>query len=216
MAPERSPEIFTGATEYDLQLMEERLNYEQLIGEKLQSLPIPDMQDAIWARIKSQLDIDMPTDDSDGGNTPHSPSGPGIIGWGLSVIIVALVASFFILKNKPKTKDFTTNPSTTNEQIVSPSVQNNSPPAKDNTIKNVNVPVNTNNNSSVQATKEDSFSQQDFGYVNPIADSANTNLSPPLVTLTPPKTDTTSQVKKGKGMKGLSDSSYRIVPKNKN
>ena len=47
--------------------MDERLKYEQLIGEKLHNLPIPDMQDTIWARVKAQLDIDLPTDDGDGG-----------------------------------------------------------------------------------------------------------------------------------------------------
>ena len=48
--------------------MDQRLPYEQLIGAKLQSLSIPDMEDMIWARVKAQLDIDMPTDDGDGGD----------------------------------------------------------------------------------------------------------------------------------------------------
>ena len=40
--------------------MDQRLQYEELIAGKLQQLPVPDMQDQIWERIKFQLDLDMP------------------------------------------------------------------------------------------------------------------------------------------------------------
>jgi hypothetical protein len=196
--------------------MEERLKYEQLIGEKLQSLPIPNMQDAIWARVKAQLDIDLPSDDNDGGNSPQPPSGPGIIGWGLSVVIIALVTAFFLFKNKPKTKN-TRNNSTTTEQVSSPGVQNNGPPLPDNnTIKRTNTPFSTGGDNSAPAVANDSATQQDFGIVDPVRnDSVQTNFPPPLVTVPPPKADTMVQVKKGRGMQ-VNDSDYRIVPKNKN
>ena len=65
--------------------MDQRLPYEQLIGAKLQGLSIPDMEDMIWARVKAQLDIDMPTDDGDGGDDgPQSPTAPAPILWGLT------------------------------------------------------------------------------------------------------------------------------------
>ncbi|MBO9682432.1 MAG: hypothetical protein J7502_07175 [Flavisolibacter sp.] len=196
--------------------MDERLKYEQLIGEKLQSLPIPDMQDAIWARVKAQLDIDLPTDDNDGGSSPQSPSGPGIIGWGLSVVIIALVTTFFILKNKPKKQDQKNN-STTTEQVSSPSVRNNGPPLPNNsTIKRTNTPLSTGADNSIPVITNDSAMQQDLGIAEPVRnDSMQINLPPPLVTVPPPKTDTTAQVKKGRGMP-VNDSNYRIVPKNKN
>ena len=58
--------------------MNERKAYEQTIKGKLEAIPLPDMEDAIWARIETQLDIDMPTDDG-GGNapSPNNPSGFG-------------------------------------------------------------------------------------------------------------------------------------------
>jgi hypothetical protein len=215
VAPERSPEVFTTATKCDLQLMDERLKYEQLIGEKLQSLPIPDMQDAIWARVKAQLDIDLPSDDNDGGNSPQSPSGPRIIGWGLCVVIIALITTFFLLKNKSKTKN-TNNNSTTTEQVSSPAIQNNGPPFPDNsTIKRTNTPFSKGTDNPVTVTANDSATRQNIGIVNPVRnDTVQTNL-PPLVTVPPPKADTTAQVKKRRGMQ-VNDSDYRIVPKNKN
>lgn len=196
--------------------MDERLKYEQLISGKLQSLPIPDMQDAIWARVKAQLDIDLPTDDNDGGNAPQFPSGPRIIGWGLSIVIIALITTFFILKNKSKTKN-TNNNSTTTEQVSSPAVQNNGPPLRDNsTIKRTSTPLSTGGDNSVQVITNDSAAQQDLGIVDPVRnDTVQTNFPPPLVTAPPPKADTIAGVKKGRGMK-VNDSDYRIVPKNKN
>jgi hypothetical protein len=195
--------------------MDERLRYEQLIGGKLQSLPVPDMQDAIWARIKMQLDLDMPTDDGDGGSTPPSPTAPRIIGWGLSILIIALVTTFFLTKNKPAAKNNSEQPATI-EQTVSPNAQSNSPPLqKDNTL-NTNAPVNTGANNSFSDIGSDSVAMN-----NPLTDlpltndSAGTNSSSPSITLSPPPSADTSSVvkKKGRGMTGLSDSSYRIVPK---
>lgn len=194
--------------------MEERLKYEQLIGEKLQSLPIPDMQDAIWARVKAQLDIDLPTDDNDGGNSPQSPSGPSNIGWGLwSVVIIALITTFFILKSKSKTQDAQNN-STTTEQVSSPTIQNNGPPLPhNNTIKRTNTPFNTGPDNTSTITADDSATQQDFSIVDPVRnDSLQSNFPPPLVTVPPSKADTMVQVKKGRGMQ-LNDSDYRIIPK---
>ena len=199
--------------------MDERLKYEQLIGGKLQTLPIPDMQDAIWARVKAQLDIDLPTDDGDGGSSPQSPSGPTIIGWGLSVVIIALVTTFFLFKNKPSTKTSSEQPATI-QQTVSPNAQNNSPPLqKGNTSnKTTNVVGTGANNSLINIDNDSSATQHRPVTIAPSAsDSVMNNLPPPLVTISPaPLADTgTITKKKGRGMTGLSDSSYRIVPKNK-
>lgn len=196
--------------------MDERLRYEQLIGGKLQSLPVPDMQDAIWARIKMQLDLDMPTDGGDGGSTPPSPTAPRIIGWGLSILIIALVTTFFLTKNKPAAKNNSEQPATI-EQTVSPNAQSNSPPLqKDNTVNNTIAPVNTGANNSFSDIGSDSVEMnKPFSDLPLTNDSAGTNSSSPAITLSPPPSADTSSVvkKKGRGMTGLSDSSYRIVPK---
>ncbi|HWI93625.1 MAG TPA: hypothetical protein VNT20_20230 [Flavisolibacter sp.] len=196
--------------------MDERLRYEQLIGGKLQSLPVPDMQDAIWARIKTQLDLDIPTDDGDDGNTPPSPTAPRIIGWGLSILIIALVTTYFLTKNKPSAKNNSVQP-TIIEQTVSPNTQNNSPPLqKQNTIDKTTAPVSTGANNSFNDIGNDSLAQY-----NPVTnveltdDSVRTNFPSPSVTLSSLQLPDTSSIikKKGRGMTGLSDSSYRIVPK---
>jgi hypothetical protein len=218
VAPERSPEIFTTAIERYLQLMDERLRYEQLIGGKLQSLPVPDMQDAIWSRIKTQLDLDMPTDDGDGGSSPQSPSGPKIIGWSLSVVIIAFITVFFLLKNKPSAKTSNDN-STTTEQSISPDVQNNGPPLpNNNTANKITTPASPGVNDLTPTVTNDSAFQQDLSNVIPgLNDTVQTVSPPPSITFSPQTLpDTNVQVKKGRGMKGLNDSSYRIVPKNKN
>lgn len=196
--------------------MDERLRYEQLIGGKLQSLPVPDMQDAIWARIKTQLDLDMPTDDGDGGSSPQSPSGPKIIGWSLSVVIIALVTTFFLTKNKPSTKKNSEEPATI-EQTVSPNTQNNSPPLQQgDPVNKASAPVVTGANNSFSDIGSDSVALNNPLTDVPLTDdSVRTNFPSPSVTLSPPQsTDTSSLVKKkGRGVTGLSDSSYRIVPK---
>jgi len=199
--------------------MDERLKYEQLIGGKLQSLPVPDMQDAIWARVKAQLDMDMPTDDGDGGSTPHSPSGPTIIGWGLSVVIIALITLFFLFKNKPSIKTNSEQPASV-QQPISPNDQNNSPPLQKSSTPNktTNVVGNGANNSVTNISNDSSRIQhQPFTIAPSAGDSVKTNLSPSLVTLSPPPLADTGTIpkKKGRGMTGLSDSSYRIIPKNK-
>jgi hypothetical protein len=133
--------------------MNERLKYEQLIGGKLQGLPVPDMADAIWSRIEAQLDIDLPTDDGGGGSPLTPPSGPTIIGWGLSVFIIAVVTAFFLFKNKPE-KNINSKQLPGIEQTVSPKTQNNSPPLqKTNSVNKITTPAitgadNVLNNSS--------------------------------------------------------------------
>jgi|SRR5215203_392119 len=200
--------------------MDERLKYEQLIGGKLQSLPVPDMQDTIWARVKAQLDIDLPTDDHDGGSAPQSPSGPTIIGWGLSVVIIAFVTVFFLFKNKPSKKTNSGQPSSV-QQTVSPNPQSNSPPLqKNSSLKKTTSAVGTNANNSLNVIGNDSSSiqHQPVTIVPSVDDSVRRNVPPPFVKLSPPPLADTMSVtkKKGRGMTGLSDSSYRIVPKNKN
>ncbi|MGZ5247199.1 MAG: hypothetical protein ACXWV5_09155, partial [Flavitalea sp.] len=68
--------------------------YEITIKGKLEAIPLPDMEDAIWARIEAQLDTDMPTDD--GNNGPFdSPSGPLTLGSSILVFLITLLTLYF-------------------------------------------------------------------------------------------------------------------------
>ena len=55
--------------------MRNKETYELTITSKLEALPLPNLEDAIWSRIEAQLDIDLPTDDGDGGNSGKGGGG---------------------------------------------------------------------------------------------------------------------------------------------
>jgi hypothetical protein len=197
--------------------MDQRLPYEQLIGAKLQGLTIPDMEDMIWARIKAQLDIDMPSDDPDdtgGDDDPSSPLTRGPLRWGLSVTLVALIAAFLIFNKKPTTPGNNPALPVLTQPANQPSNQPTGPPPGnditttpqlipqvaptpvgkpvDTTSLDVNVPVTT------------------------AIDSANRNKPDSIFTLAEPppvKIDSSPPQKKGKGVRGLKEDDYRIVPK---
>ena len=84
--------------------MNQKKAYEQTIAVKLEAIPLPDMADAIWARIENQLDIDMPTDDGGGNSTPDAPSGFGWIGGSVLFVFAVALVSFFIINNNNKNK----------------------------------------------------------------------------------------------------------------
>jgi hypothetical protein len=190
--------------------MDQRLRYEQLISEKLEALPIPDMADAIWARIEAQLDIDLPTDDG-GGTTPDAPSGPGMIGWGLSVVIIALITAFLINKNKPALKDSTIKlPATQNEQTTPALAPGTGPPPSDNSRTFSNRPLEqsvVNNEAPSDTTNEPRVVSAAPTTVDSIQVAA------PGVETTAATTDTIPGVKKRRGVSGVTDEDYRIVPK---
>lgn len=190
--------------------MDQRLQYEQVIAGKLESLSIPDMQDAIWSRIKAQLDIDMPTDDGGGDAGPQSPSGPGIIGWGLSVLLIAVLSVFYFTKKNELPVENNT-PSAPAEQVVNPVEQANSPPA----VENQNRFQNPNNRVTDFApagtiTPADSFVLPETVMNPPAAKDSLQFLPPPVLTQLPPA-DTVK--KKQRGVTGIGPDDYRIVPK---
>ncbi|HEX2606857.1 MAG TPA: hypothetical protein VHK91_05735, partial [Flavisolibacter sp.] len=77
--------------------------YEQTITSKLEALPVPDMADAIWARIEAQLDLDMPTDD--GGGNPSSPSGGGWAGKASLFAVIAAIVIVYFLRSRTEHPD---------------------------------------------------------------------------------------------------------------
>ena len=211
MALKRGTKNTTKTTTASKHLMDQRLSYEQLIAGKLHSIPIPDMADAIWARVEAQLDIDLPT--GDGGSAPQSPSsGPGIIGWGLSVFVVVLISLFLLYKNNSKTSPIH-NSATPNQQINEPVEKNADPPEQD--VREIRRSITTTG----QAPVDNATIKQDSVGANPIVintplkvDSVTRDIVQTPVVSSSPK-DTIATGKKKKGVSGLSESDYRIVPK---
>lgn len=194
--------------------MNEKTAYEQTIAARLQALPLPDMADAIWARIEAQLDIDMPPDNgTEGGNTPNFPTGGFFLG-GISLIVVAVLYLFFSQTKKPDTPQ--TFPSSTTTPVSTQPVTTpaNGPPAL-NTTDNA-TPAGTNAGPANQPLQTPVLDSNTVTTAAPpiLIDSSVLRDAAPLPTaLAPVKTDTVAAVKKGRGVSGITNDDYRIVPK---
>ena len=79
--------------------------YEIIIATKLeQELPVPDMSDAIWARIELQLS-DVPSTEADASAGPDMIAGAIITGKTLAIVfgcVLTILILFFALKSKIK------------------------------------------------------------------------------------------------------------------
>ena len=190
--------------------MHQPTRYEQLIGEKLQQLPVPDMADAIWARIEAQLDIDLPTDD--GPTPPSNPpgSGPLVIGGIGLVVIVALITVFLTRRKEPHPVLVTpqATPQTTQPQSLPAQTERGGAPGKAPTVvlpqKGETNKFFTNTDSVVAPVV-----QLPADTVSTLSTNAPRTM-PPLAL----PVDTATPVKRPRGVP-LNDEDYRIVPKKK-
>jgi hypothetical protein len=195
--------------------MNQKTTYEVTITSKLDQLPIPDLREAIWARIEGELDADLPTDD--GGDTPPpTPNGGKALQFALPGIVVIIITLFLIRANNktPQPQNNSKRTPTTQTTTTAPTA---SPPPVDTKtiIQDDNAPVvypGTNAPISTIPNRTDSASVPITDIIPPITD--NTNQQPePLVQAPaqlPPKTD--SVVKKKRGVSGITDNDYRITP----
>ena len=199
--------------------MNRKTTYELKITDKLQELPLPDLQDAIWARIERTLDSDMPTDDGGGDSGPDTPFGgggaTGVGGFVFSLFFVAAVTAFIIYKTaKPSTEG----PAPDNApafELRAPSNQNEQPPPGSTALPRNNAPART---ADPAPTAGDSALGMPLVTMPPPvgADTTagiNTNavVQQPPVTL-PAPADATGVKKKTRGAV-VSPDDYRIVPK---
>jgi hypothetical protein len=210
MAFEWGPEIFTKSIGTDRKKLNTPTSYELIVSEKLQTLPVPDMADAIWARIEQQLDLDMPTDDPDG-NPPASPSG----GWRLpilsaTILLIAAIA-YLIIAKKPESPlplheetPQQVSPITDStidvpaSRLTAPSAKQGASPQK----QVPDLPVATAPLDSGQRLVFSPKRQDTVPMVN----------APPL--LTRPVADT-PKTKRPRGVSGISDTDYKIAPAKK-
>ncbi len=199
--------------------MNQKATYELTITEKLEQLSAPDMVDAIWARIEAQLDIDLPTDDGPA-NPPAAPkTGPAKwISRGFVIAAISIVLIYFF-NNRKQTTTLNDTPTTTapltpagNESPV----RNNSPGSN-----NIN---SQKNNAGGGITTPSTTLPADSNTITPLTgpvqlqqDSSTVNsnnqpvINPQLITV--PKIQPPDSTKKSRGIKGITDNDYRIVPK---
>lgn len=198
--------------------MNQKALYELTITEKLEQLTAPDMVGAIWARIETQLDTDLPTDDGPA-NPPAAPQkGPGK--WiGRRVIIAGVVIVLLFFFNK-RTQIF---PSASQPTIHTPATQptktepvRNNSPGTNNVItpqKNISPLANPSRVLRVDSNATAPVTEP----VELLPDSSKLIINeqpvftPPLVL--PQKNLPSDSIKKGRGVKGISDTDYKIVPK---
>ncbi len=236
--------------------------YEITIKGKLEAIPLPDMEDAIWARIEAQLDTDMPTDD--GNNGPFdSPSGPWILGSSILAFLLTLITLYYTQKDPDNSSAGTENQNNTFQNSVQ--TDGAGPPGSNIEIQPVSpanstgdLPVNKASSSqqdlqpglngqqsfvpgsNVQesATQENglqnlpgsNIQQNPVPGLNVLPDILSSDQtviqSTPAVDLPkdqtqngavkPPLKDSVLPGKKSRGVKGVTDSDYRIVPKKDN
>lgn len=191
--------------------MDHKKTYEQTVADKLEALPVPDLADAIWSRIGTQLDIEIPTDEGDG-NEPGSPSKGGWLGpAGFSILIVACITAFIHYKNNKIPEPFFQTEKVT-QPIAPPPLEEkrNSVPDKKRSMK-VLLPatrfVNPVNKSSADRTSD---------IAAPVL--VPTDSVRQLIVVPPPPlpgAGVASPAKKTRGVSGITDNDYRIVPAKK-
>lgn len=190
--------------------MNQPLPYEITIAEKLEQLSVPDMVDAIWARIEKQLDAELPDDEGPGEPPAPPKSGPGLGFFG-GLLFSGIILFVLFKSYSPATlPESTPNTSTLPETIIESQPllpQRDDPPEKSQrksesiTTKPAEVPLNQT--PPPEATSEIAK-----------ADSLSAIISSPEAEQEPEKKQLPDSLpKKKRGVSGINDRDYRIVPK---
>jgi len=195
--------------------------YEQLVAEKLQQLPVPDMADAIWARIEQQLDVDMPEDKS--GNT-HT-GGSSLPGFQFPdnivfyIFLAALVGVIFYL-NRSKQLTETSKASSVNAIII-PATDDHSQKKYSAPVKQAETIYTDKADLPVDPVKEDMLTEKEQPFITNQAVEVKENEivkkqeAPRLIETIQKKTTAPIQdsiQKKSRGVKGITSNDYRIAP----
>jgi hypothetical protein len=191
--------------------MIKKQTYEVTITSKLEALPIPDIADAIWSRIEAQLDIDLPTNDGGGNNPPSGPTGFGWYGGAGLIVIAAAIITFFSVKKDDQRTEIrvdSVNPSKVDSTEIRALAPVKNPDSKPTTTAPLDIGIV--DSSIVVPTDSAIFVQEPA--LPPIKDSV-------VLANDQPKNYSLSKdsipAKKSRGVSGITDSDYRIVPKRK-
>lgn len=201
--------------------MSQKNGYEITITEKLDQLTVPDMVDSIWSRIEAQLDIDLPPDQGPTGPPLPSPTGSGP--WIGAALLIALAAFLFVFLPSDKKREERAK----SRQDIS------TPAALEPESNSASPPTGSSGTSTVSLKGADRSPSVDTSthIMLPVADPASASDTPgsqpnagpflsaspdgdltPRVTNPPPANNQDTAQKKQRGVKGITDSSYRIVP----
>ena len=197
--------------------MNQKAIYEITIAKKLEQLSVPDVVDAIWAKIETQLDIDLPTDDGPS-NPPSNPTAGGGT-WivpGIFLAVTALVATFFF--NNKKNNIPAIQPGSENSPAIVSPVDNENNSLNELPFDNGKSGQKTDNGSTTAEPFPffpDSLSLTDHGSVpNLFPDSLNLNKGTDIkpVVIAPQIVISDTAKKKKRGVQGINDGDYKITP----
>lgn len=195
--------------------------YEQLVADKLQQLPVPDMADAIWARIEQQLDVEMPVDKSgdlsNGNNSLPGFRFPGNII--LYVFLAALISVVFYLNRSGQYKETLVQP--TSNTISVPASEGDLPQklsrpgkqAETNYTDKTDLPVEVKEEKAAIENEPSEIANKtpDIKELEPLKKEE----PPPLIEMVQKKAGHLVQdsvPKKTRGVKGITPNDYRIAP----
>lgn len=194
--------------------MNEHAGNEGMLAEKLNHLPVPDLQDAVWGRVSGMLDA-TPTDQglTSGAGTANF-SLYKIMIWAIAGVTIAALGIILIERNTGKVKEL--------KQI--PPIHEN---ARQDTAAMVPVPKESINKSASPRNNSTSIVSDsvEAPMLQPRIPTArdgqtggrsiqNTFKLPDSISLRP--ADTIARFDIPRGVKNISDSGYRILPGKKN
>lgn len=189
--------------------MNQPLPYEIAIAEKLDQLSVPDMVDAIWARIEKQLDPEPPGDEGPAEPPVQPTAGPG---WnffaGLSFTGILLYVLFTTYRPEPLQNQIPARKPKPAESLPQQTIITTpaSPPDK-----KPNRPFNSNA-APPAVHRDDKETFLSPAVVDATAETAIPDPDPE--TATPlKKQDPDTIPKKKRGVRGVDDRDYRIIPK---
>ena len=192
--------------------MNQKETYEIIIAQKLEQLPVPAMEDAIWNRISAQLDIEMPQTTPPDNTPPDNNTFLNIAT--LFVLITALSCYLFTQFFHHTPQQVTPVTPTAPATIIKDSVWHElPPPALVPPIPPDRQPVDKEKllqPDTVQSVRSLPLTPAVLDSVT--ADPPALINTPVAIPVPPPAADTT-QKKKPRGVKGLTDSDYRVAPK---
>lgn len=200
--------------------MNQPTTYEQLIAAKLQELSAPAKIDEIWARIEQQLDVEMPTDESGPTDTGAS-SHPGFFfpGSKFLYVFLAAVAGIYFL-----TRPYTIQNEASEINPQQPFEIMDSATGLKDPVKNKDSEVIFTDKADMfvndQAVSNDSTTSSIAEPVpNEVVNKEPEPVIPSTVATTVNETKklpttivTDTTVKKGRGVKGINLSDYKIAP----
>lgn len=183
--------------------MSQPSTYEQLIAQKLQELEVPDQANSIWATIEQHLNIEMPVNGPGTGGGSTNPWWLGSGGGSLLTLFVATVTYLIISKQKLE-RDRNLNDAPASIQYKQPAKTDQD--TTKNTIPLREIMPNKPTSKSSEPVREAVAPASDSVIVAPVPKDVMN------VPVQPVQNDSMPAVKKSRGVRGLSDADYRIVP----